>query len=57
MKKIKWFLIKHYIRTYSERRKCHICGIKLKRKERIKFWNDGLRCSLCKGCNDSDWSI
>ena len=57
MKKIRWFLIKHYIRTYSERRKCHICDKKLKRKERIVFWNDGLHCSLCIDCDNSDWDI
>ena len=55
--KIKWWLIKHWIRTYPERRKCHICGRKLRRKERIVFHNDGLHCSLCNDCNNSDWSI
>lgn len=52
-----YFVIKHYIKTYPERRKCYICEIKLKRKDRIKFPNDGLMCSLCKKCKVGDWNI
>lgn len=55
--KIWWFLFKHWIRTYPERRKCHICEKKLRRKDRIVFHNDGLHCSLCNDCNNSDWDI
>ena len=59
LKKIRYKLydLKHNIKYYSERRHCHICEIKLKRKDRVKFYNDGLICSLCNNCNISDWSI
>ena len=54
---INWMDFKHNIKYYSERRKCYICDKKLKRKDRIKFYNDGLICSLCKDCDNSDWNI